>query len=243
MNPDKKQLADTLNQKNEKTLDSTNENNKNEQNSTVVPEKVTDIDGNVYHTVTIGKQNWLVENLKTTRFCNGDPIPNVTSTNQWYYLKEGAYCWFDNKIENKEIYGALYNWYAVIDVRNIAPVGWHIPTLSEWNEMMTYLGGANVAGGKIKESGYSHWNSPNDRATNSSGFTALPAGYRGVPPASHRGSEIYDIGSRAFFCTFSSGDGSNQSVSFTLDCLGEKLYRYNFQNTTDGLSVRCIKDE
>jgi uncharacterized protein (TIGR02145 family) len=137
---------------------------------------VTDIDGNIYHTVTIGTQVWMVENLKTTKYRNGDPIPNVTG-NAWAALTTGAYCWYNNDAATyKATYGALYNWYAVADSRNIAPTGWHVPTDAEWTTLTTFLGGESVAGGKLKETGTNHWTSPNTGATNETGFTALPGG-------------------------------------------------------------------
>jgi len=147
------------------------------------PVTVTDIDGNVYHTITIGTQVWMLENLKTTKYRNGDPIPYVTGNTQWSNLTGGAYCWYNNNLSNKNKFGALYNWYAVNDNRNIAPIGWHVPTLAEFNILVEYLGGASLAGGKLKttgtiEGGDGLWASPNSGATNESGFTGLPGGHR-----------------------------------------------------------------
>ena len=138
---------------------------------------VVDIDGNVYNTVTIGTQVWMVENLKTTKYRNGDAIPNVTGNASWVALSTGAYCWYNNDAATyKATYGALYNWYAVGDSRNIAPSGWHVATDSEWTTLSTFLGGESIAGDKLKEIGTSHWLSPNTGATNSNGFTAFPGG-------------------------------------------------------------------
>jgi uncharacterized protein (TIGR02145 family) len=133
---------------------------------------VTDIDGNVYKTVKIGNQLWMAENLKTTRYRNGDPIPNVADNTEWENLTTGAYSTYNLS------YGRLYNWYAVSDGRNVCPAGWHIPSKTEWEQLSSFLGGTAVAGGKMKEAGYSHWNSPNTGATNESGFTALGGGAR-----------------------------------------------------------------
>lgn len=160
---------------------------------------VTDIEGNVYHTVIIGTQVWMVENLKTTKFNNGDLISNkIFSDDEWYALTTPAYCWYNNdSVTNKATYGALYNGYTVVDRRNIAPKGWHVPTSAEWTTLTTFLGGGNEALNKLKESGTSHWPSqeaidklnqslnekmldPNTGATNISGFTALPGGFRGL---------------------------------------------------------------
>src|SRR5665648_943598 len=106
---------------------------------------VTDIDGNVYKTVTIGTQVWMAENLKTTKYRNGDPIPNITDATAWTNLTTGAYCNNNNDANYATTYGRLYNWYAVNDIRNIAPAGWHIPTKAEWTTLTTYLGGQGLS--------------------------------------------------------------------------------------------------
>ena len=141
-------------------------------------ETVTDIDGNVYHTITIGTQVWMVENLKTTKYRDTTSIPNVIDNTAWSNSNTGAYCDYNNTPSNATTYGRIYNWYTVSDVHNIAPTGWHVPTDAEWSTLTTYLGGESVAGGKLKEIGTTHWESPNTGATNQTGFTALPAGYR-----------------------------------------------------------------
>ena len=120
----------------------------------------------------------MAENLKTTKYRNSDPIPNVTVNTSWAGLTTGAYCWYNNDASTYKVYGVLYNWNAVADSRNIAPVGWHVATDAEWTTLTTYLGGGVVAGGKLKEAGTAHWSTPNNDATNSSGFAALPGGYR-----------------------------------------------------------------
>jgi uncharacterized protein (TIGR02145 family) len=148
---------------------------------TFITEGVTDIDNNVYNTVTIGTQVWMKENLKTTRYNDGTAILNVTDGAIWSTLSAGAYCWYDNNaVKYKAEYGALYNWYVVAstNAKNVCPTGWHVPTDTEWTTLTTYLGGETVAGGKLKETGTTHWESPNTGATNASGFTALPGGNR-----------------------------------------------------------------
>jgi len=150
---------------------------KKSEPSSTDPTTLTDIDGNVYKTIRIGNQLWMSENLKVTRYRNGDEIPNIIDPVEWGYFTEGAYCWYNNDISNRGTYGALYNWNAVMDKRNLAPSGWHIPSDAEWTILSTFLGGDSIAGGKMKESGFSHWRSPNTGATNESGFTALPHGY------------------------------------------------------------------
>ena len=133
---------------------------------------VTDFDGNVYNTITIGSQVWTVENLKTTHYRDGTAIPNVTDDNAWYALSTGAYCNYNNDEGNVATYGRLYNWFAVNDVHNLAPAGWHVASYSEWyTTLANALGGCNLAGKKLKDNIL--WN-----GDNSSGFKALPAGYR-----------------------------------------------------------------
>ena len=137
------------------------------------PNTVTDIDGNVYKTVKIGNQTWMAENLRTTKYRNGDPIPLITDAGAWSNLGSGAYHgpFFADKLE----YGNFYNWFAVSDPRNIAPEGWHVATDAEFTELASFLGGNAIAGNKLKETGTTHWNNPNS-GTNESGFTALGNG-------------------------------------------------------------------
>jgi uncharacterized protein (TIGR02145 family) len=101
---------------------------------------VTDIDGNVYHTVTIGTQLWMVENLKVTHFNNGDSIPNINNNTAWFNLTTGAYCDYDNIAANSLVYGRIYNWFAVDDARKLCPVSWHVPENAEWTQLTNYLG-------------------------------------------------------------------------------------------------------
>ncbi|MBN1781029.1 fibrobacter succinogenes major paralogous domain-containing protein [bacterium] len=152
-------------------------------------ETVTDIDGNTYRTVKIGNQIWMAENLKVTHYRNGDPIPLITGDEPWSALSTGARCCYDNDTGHIGTYGLLYNRFALTDTRNIAPEGWHAPTDEDWKELEMVLGmsrseacetgwrGTNE-GGQLKENGTGHWENPNTGATNESGFTALPAGFR-----------------------------------------------------------------
>ena len=197
---------------------------------------VTDIDGNVYHTVKIGTQEWMIENLKTTKYRNGAPIPNVTIDASWAALSTGAYCWYGNDATKKASYGALYNWYAVADSRNIAPVGWHVPTDNEWNTLTTYLGGERVAGGKLKETGTSHWLTPNTGATNSSGFKAKPGGYRVYSNGTFRNVGHYgDWWSiTAVDATLASGRG----LGYNYTDVDNHYYYFK-----SGFSVRCVRDQ
>jgi uncharacterized protein (TIGR02145 family) len=196
---------------------------------------VSDIDGNIYKTIEIGTQTWMAENLKTTKYNDGSPIPNVTDDSEWSKLTTPAYCWLFNKEEYfKAMYGAIYNYYAVTTGR-LCPTGWHVSTKAEWDTLANFLGGANYhgstsdVGGKLKEAGTSHWKSPNTGATNSSGFTALPGGTHNLP--SFWGPEYQG----RWWCS---------------DLWAVKWLQYN-TNTLDGVScnsqcgfnVRCVKDD
>ncbi len=194
---------------------------------------VTDIEGTVYHYVTIGTQIWMVENLKVTHYRNGDPIPNVTDETEWDTLTAGAYCNYGNNENNAKIFGRLYNWHAVNDTRRLAPEGWHIATETEIRELIAYVGAEDVAGSRLKESGTAHWKSPNTNATNQFGFTALPGGtFTGLGFA-HLG-ESGDLWSSTEFPA---------EYAYYL-CLSNSTGRafVSFQDKTIGCAVRCIKD-
>ena len=196
---------------------------------------MTDIDGNVYKTITIGTQTWMAENLKTMKYRNGDPISNVTDATAWKSLSMGAYCWYNNDVANKATYGGLYNWYAVADIRNIAPLGWHVATDVEWTTLSDFLGGETVAGGKLKESGTTHWTSPNTGATNSSGFTALSGGYRHYLDGSFIG-----VGNNGYWWS-STANGATVAWHRGLNDADASVHRYD-NGKQIGFSVRCVKD-
>lgn len=193
---------------------------------------VTDIDGNLYNTVVIGNQEWLKENLKTTKLNNGVAIPLVTDNTEWVNLKTAGYCWYGNLSTNGAIYGALYNWYAV-NTNNLCPSGWHIPTDAEWQTLIDHLGGSSVAGNKLKEAGTSHW-VMNPNATNESGFTGLPGGQRGA-------YGVFDLlkGSGGFWS--STEVNANSAGIWTLSLYGG-LVQYFSEGKAAGKSCRCIKD-
>jgi uncharacterized protein (TIGR02145 family) len=209
------------------------------------PSMVTDYDGNTYSVVKIGSQCWMAENLKVTHYRNGDPIPHVTDDGEWGSLSTGAYCEYDNDPANVETYGRIYNWYAVDDSRGIAPEGWHVATDDEWKQLEIYLGMSLVEadatgwrgtdeGGKLKEAGTVHWNSPNTGATNESGFTALPGGYRNIY------GHFFWIGEDAYFwCSleFSSGSAWHRGLDYSHS---EVLRGYDPKE--GGFSVRCVRD-
>lgn len=149
---------------------------------TSVNNLVTDVDGNSYPNVTIGNQEWMGSDLKTTKYANGDAIihaDNSWGTNGWATLNAGGWCWFNNDSATYDYsYGKLYNAFAVNDSRNVCPTGWHVPDTADWNILENYLGGKLVAGGKLKATGTQFWFSPNTGADNSSGFSAVGAEYR-----------------------------------------------------------------
>jgi uncharacterized protein (TIGR02145 family) len=196
---------------------------------------VKDADGNVYHTVTIGTQTWIVENLKTTKYRNGDPIPQVTDSAQWIALTTGAYCYYDNNPANGNTYGLLYNWYAVNDSRKIAPEGWHVASLEEWNVLNTFLGGDLISGGKLKETGTTHWNSPNTGATDEVGFKGLPGGGRSFEGV------FQNIGQSGLWWT-STESSANDAWPCGLSCNSELIFKSFSLKKNSGFSVRCIKD-
>jgi uncharacterized protein (TIGR02145 family) len=194
----------------------------------------TDIDGNIYTAVTIGKQVWLKENLKTTRFNDGTSIINIKKDMIWAEMESSAYCWYNNNsLSNKNRYGALYNWYAV-NYGKLCPTGWHVPTDNEWTTLTEFLGGDSIAGGKIKEAGASHWKSKT-RATNESGFKAVPAGYRYIDGI------FYDKGRNETW--WSSTEASSTAAFSRLVSYGSSnIYRINYYQKNHGFSVRCVRD-
>jgi len=206
---------------------------------------LTDVDGNTYKTVKIGNQTWMAENLKTTKYADRTPITKVEGNTEWGNLNNNntdkAYCYPDNN-DNTD-YGALYTYaaatngivYTTVDVQGVCPDGWHLPNDAEWEELNNYLG-VDVAGGKLKEIGTSHWESPNTGATNSTNFTALPAGYRKPD------GEFSDIGRIAFWWTSSEETGwSDYGQTWYINYSSEGMMDKNDEKS-EGKSVRCIMD-
>ncbi len=206
---------------------------------------LTDIDGNVYTTIKIGDQWWMAENLNVTHYRNGDPILNLTKNADWYYANQGAYCYYNNDIYDS--YGALYNWYVLVDNRNIAPAGWHVPSDEDWKKLEKYLGmdqyklndkewRGTDEGGKLKESGTNHWQSPNTGATNESGFSALPGGYR-----YDTSGEFRSKGKSGYFWSSSNWDG-NTPWYRGLGAEESRIYR-NYFRKNYGFAIRLIRDD
>jgi uncharacterized protein (TIGR02145 family) len=197
------------------------------------PVSVQDFDANTYGVIRIGTQVWMKENLKTTHFNDGTPVSLVTGNSAWSNLTDPAYCWYGNNEANKDIYGALYNWFAV-DAGNLCPTGWHVATDDDWLTLELYLGGSSPAGGELKETGTAHWASPNEGASNSSEFTALPGGWR-----LDNGTFEY-IGNYGLWWTsteYLSPDAWFRRIQYDQD----KVFR-SIKSEITGMSVRCIKD-
>lgn len=223
-------------------------------NLNIAGSDIIDIDGNVYQTIKNWDKTWTKKNLNVTKYSDGTIIPQVTDDTQWAALTTGAWCYYKNDPANEAIYGKLYNWYATVGIydiaslndqslrKKLAPQGSHIPTISEWNDLSDYLdldfqqGGTN-AGVKMKEQGIIHWISPNKGADNSSGFTALPGGYR------ERYSTFYDINTlgRWWSLTENENDGLNYAKIFTL-YTRFTMSSIHYAIKKCGASVRCVKD-
>lgn len=195
---------------------------------------VYDIDGNPYQEVVIGAQTWLKPNLKTTRYNDGVSISNITNSNTWGNLSTGARSYYSNdSTTNAPIYGALYNWYAV-NTGKLCPTGYHIPTETEWNTLISYLGGSSVAGGKLKETGTLHWASPNTGATDDFDYTALPGGFRDDLGG------YYTITTQGYWwssTSYNTGNSVYSNIGKSFADMFINNYDKNF-----GLSVRCLKD-
>ena len=208
----------------------------------------TDIDGNVFRTIKIGTQTWMLDNLKTTHYLDGTLIPTITDNAAWVALTTGAYCNYDNDVANVATYGRLYNFYAASDaVHILAPkAGWHVPTQADWNLLETYLGGtltngvAPIIGRKLKETGTVHWASPNP-SDNISGFTSLPGGNR-TSAGNYRVKDSLAMFWSSSLASYS-GLPYARFLSWHTDIVGwTDLTIEPGQGAIRGLSVRCVKN-
>ncbi len=214
--------------------------------------KVVDYDGNLYTSVPIGKQLWLIQNLKTTHYNNGDAIPNDTGKTEWDTITKSAYCNYNNDTAMATIYGRLYNWYVVIDKRGVCPVGWHVPSDTEWHALALSLDPyalmpavinnnndkieSTTAGAALKAKDV--WGGLSENATNSSGFTALPGGVR----SSYESSNFDGNGIGGFFYCWSITEYSTlESWSRYMTYGTSIIYRTYIPNNF-GNSIRCVKD-
>jgi uncharacterized protein (TIGR02145 family) len=197
---------------------------------------ISDNDGNTYKTIVIGTQTWMAENLKTSKYQNGNPITTGLDYVGWRQTTNGAYAIYDDDAVNNMTYGKLYNWYAVADSRNLCPVGWHVPTYDEWTTLRNYIGNNSVSG-KLKSTS-SLWTTPNFGATNESGFSGLPGGSR-----HEEGSYLQVSIFGTWWSSTSNVSGSTGPQAYYMQ-LG---YYYdswsgNNEDTETGNSVRCLKD-
>lgn len=199
-----------------------------------IKNSVSDIEGNNYSGIQIENQFWLIENLSVSKYRNGDEIPQVQNEKEWEKLTSGAWCYYENNEKNGAIYGKLYNWYAVTDPRGLAPEGYHIPTHEDWDTLMANLGGDFCAGGKMKEKGTLNWTSPNEKANNQSGFSALPGGIRWAEEG------FNGIGKK---CSYWSSSEFNPLLAKNRSLLStNRSVILSYIDKREGNSVRCIKD-
>lgn len=201
-------------------------------NPDLIYSNVSDIDGNIYKTIKIDTMIWMAENLKTTKYNDGTAIPLVAGGSAWRALITPGYCWYNNRPAiYKSNFGALYNWFAV-NTGKLCPVGWHVATNDEWLTLLTYLGGPDVAGSKLKESGTAHWTDNSIETTNSSGFTALPGG---------------QLTSQNFIgcCLWGKWWTATEYSYFLADIIimgnGNNVLAQG-NSINNGLSVRCLRD-
>jgi uncharacterized protein (TIGR02145 family) len=202
-----------------------------------------DVEGTVYKSVYIGNQLWQAENLRTTKFNDGTPIPVVENQSTWFKNFSSTTAVpmvsvYNNDLTLKQQQGVLYNWYVLDSLsngnKNICPQGWHVPTDNDWKLLEEYLGGPERAGGKMKETGSLNWVNPNTAATNESLFSALPSGYR-----MYSGSFV-NKGSNGFYWTSSENNGSNAYFRY-LQNESARIVK-NSIHKASGLSIRCVKD-
>ncbi len=202
------------------------------ENSTQVNKK-----SNLLESVRIGTQIWSQTNLDVEYFRNGDVVPQAKSDEEWEAAGQNgkpAWCYYTSASTDYGVYGKLYNWYAVVDLRGLAPNGWHIPNDGEWRVLSTYLGGDLEAGGKLKEKGFSHWLSPNLGAINYGNFTGLPGGFRDYIGTYH------NIGKIGYWWSITEKDTDNASYVALYNNNSKFGFYYHYKRI--GFSVRCIKD-
>ncbi len=195
---------------------------------------LTDKDGNKYKTILIGTQTWMAENLTTMKYNDGTSIPVVTDGTLWNNLSSAACCWQNNDPARKVTYGVLYNWYTV-NSGKLCPVGWHVPNDEEWSELIAFLGGENLAGGKLKEAGDIHWKNPNTEATNIAHFWALPGGNRNT------GNDAVFNGLGEMGCWWTTSSNNTLAINRLMYYNNNQVQKY-FYPKNYGLSVRCLRD-
>lgn len=196
------------------------------------PTTVKDIDGNPYKTVRIGHQVWFAENLRTTKYSDGTPIPQVSDFQAWGKVAGGAYTWYMNNVDYKPTYGGLYN-FAAVQTKKLCPRGWHVPVAEEWDAMVSSLG--SNPGARLKEPGTTHWLKTGPNVTNDTGFTALPTGYRSTANGQFSG-----VGNNAYWWT-ATPNGAKEAIYRGISDYSSLVWKYAFPKG-NGLSVRCVRD-
>ncbi len=195
---------------------------------------VTDVDGNFYPSIVINGQEWMQKNLAVSKYRNGNPISTGLTNTQWQSTTSGAYAVYSDQAANNTTYGKLYNWYAMTDARGVCPTGWHVPSEPEWFVLENYLGGIFEAGAKMKTT--TGWTAPNSGATNSSGFTGLPGGYRLV-----NGTYNHLVSYGYFWTTTAYELDANFTWYHALKFDDTITFRSQFPKRA-GMSIRCLKD-
>lgn len=206
--------------------------------SYLLAQTVSDIDGNIYNTVTLGEQVWMRSNLITSKLNDGTPIPYVKNSNSWINLSTPGYCWYNNNSSNEQIQGKLYNAYAV-NTNKLCPTGWYVPSKEDFKELFEHLGGDSIAGGKLKTADTTYWKTPNEGATNESGFSLSSTGLR----------YNSDLNGEYKFKKESSilwTSTVNTKDDRFIDCImaryeSKKIY-YSTRRKDFGINVRCLKD-
>lgn len=204
------------------------------ETTALTPQTVKDIDGNVYNTVKIGNQTWMTKNIKTTRLNDGTSLELIKDASIWASLTRPGFCWYNNDAASyKGTFGALYNWYTV-STGKLCPAGWHVPVDDEWGTLVSYLGGENLAGGKLKENSADFWVTPNTGANNESGFTGIPGGLR------YHDGVFHDFGFSGYW--WSSTEYSESRAYFRyMDYEYSNVFRFDNLKKL-GFSVRCLQD-
>ena len=224
----------------------TNSNNSSDNGTTESSSEAKDADGYTYKTVIIGEQEWMAENLRTTKYSDGSAIPNVTDNTEWSNLNTGAWCYYENDSQyyntasDGEKYGKLYSWYAV-ETEKLCPTGWHVPTHAEWTVLRVYLttnGHSGAEGKALKStSGWKDgWDVTNGNGTDNYGWNGLPGGYS-YDDGSFDGSGYYGVWWSSSFSQTSAGDALCHILSYDDGKLGS-----NGSDKRYGLSVRCLRD-
>jgi uncharacterized protein (TIGR02145 family) len=201
---------------------------------------LSDIDGNTYKTIQIGTQEWMAENLRVSRYNDGTEIPEIKDADGWKALTGDGFSVYENDQNCFHLFGCLYNYFAAVNEKDLCPSGWHVPTVNDFTTLEIFLGGASIAGGKLKEKGASHWGETNRLSTNESGFTALPGGVR-----DHFGS-YYSMGDRIIGGAgywWTSTETDNLAWSYSLGCESNSVFKTPLAFKSNGFSIRCLRDK